>query len=508
MGIRRAGILLHVTSLAGPYGIGDLGSAATRFVDFLRRTGQTIWQVLPLGPTGFGDSPYQCFSAFAGNPLLISPELLLADGLLRAEDLEPVPAFATDHVEFEKVIPWRTGLLNQAFRRFQSGPANVWRAEFTQFRAREAEWLDDFALFMALKEHYPPGAWTAWTPEDRHREVAALRSRRLELAERVDFHAFAQFLFFRQWRDLKEYANRQGVLILGDVPIFVSHDSADVWADQELFSLDAAGQPTLIAGVPPDYFCATGQRWGNPLYRWDRMAQQEYAWWTRRLASALRMLDLLRIDHFRGFESYWEVPAGADTAIPGRWVPGPGEALFRAVESRLGPLPLIAEDLGVITPAVEALRDRLELPGMRVLQFAFGDDPKADDYKPHNYPSNCVVYTGTHDNDTILGWYRSQAGAGTTRTAEQIHAERDLALRYLNSDGGEIHWDMIRAAWASVAETAIVPMQDILGLGSEARMNQPGSGAGNWRWRMAVDGPGEDAENRLAELTRLYGRSA
>jgi 4-alpha-glucanotransferase len=515
MGIRRAGILLHVTSLPGPYGIGDFGGAAYRFVDFLRRAGQSIWQILPLGPTGYGDSPYQSFSAFAGNPLLISPEHLLRDGLLTETDLTdasglateqfPTERFPADRVDFERVTPWRMALLERAFARFSADAPGDWRAEFNRFRASEARWLDDYTLYMALKESYPPGVWTDWAAGDRQRQPAALQARRQELAGRIELHAFAQFLFFRQWRELKQYANRQGVLVMGDIPIFVAHDSADVWAAQELFSLDAQGRPTLIAGVPPDYFCATGQRWGNPLYRWDRLAEQDYRWWTERLAAAMRTLDLIRIDHFRGFEAYWEIPASAPTAMTGRWVAGPGDDLFRAMTARLGPLPLIAEDLGVITPAVEALRDRLELPGMRVLQFAFGEDPKANDYQPHNYPRHCLVYTGTHDNDTSVGWHHSQAGEGTTRTADEIAAERDLALRYLHSDGREVHWDMIRAAHASVADVAIVPMQDVLGLGSEARMNMPGSSTGNWRWRMPAQPP-RDLELRLAEMTGLYGR--
>lgn len=502
---RRSGILLHVTSLPGALGMGDLGPEGRRFVDLLRRTGQAIWQVLPLGPTGYGDSPYQCFSSFAGNPLLVSPQRLVDDGLLDLTDLKSVPSFRDDQVEYETVAPWRLGLLRKANQRFQNDDAVPLRGDFERFLSAEAAWLDDYALFMALKGHYPPGAWTEWEADIRAREPQALARWRKRLAGEVAFEQFVQFLFQRQWLSLKRYANEQGVLILGDVPIFVAHDSADVWANQSLFHLDDESRPSVVAGVPPDYFCATGQRWGNPLYRWDRLAEQGYQWWIDRVSATLRYVDLMRIDHFRGFESYWEIPADSPSAITGRWQPGPGQALFRALEARLGRLPIIAEDLGVITPPVEALRDGLGLPGMRVLQFAFGDDPKASDYQPHNYVRHAVVYTGTHDNDTAVGWFRSQAGEGTTRSAEQVEAERNFTLRYLNTDGREIHWDLIRAALASVADTAIVPMQDLLGLGAGARMNMPGSSSGNWRWRL-TELPGPAVERRLADLTELYQR--
>ena len=359
---------------------------------------------------------------------------------------------------------------------------------------------------MALKETHGGSGWTDWDTPLAKRAPQALATAKQKLAVQIEQQAITQFLFFTQWQALRARCHQAGIKIVGDAPIFVSHDSADVWAQPELFSLDAAGQPTVVAGVPPDYFATTGQRWGNPLYRWDVMKTTGYRWWRKRMAAALKLFDFVRLDHFRGFEAYWEIPASSPTAIGGRWAPGPGRDLFAAIRQELGSLPIYAEDLGLITPAVEALRDELQLPGMRVLQFAFGDDDKAADYRPHNYPRDCVVYTGTHDNDTTVGWFRSEAGEGTTRDEDQVARERDFTLRYLGSDGREIHWDMIRAALGSVADTAIIPLQDLLGLPSTARMNQPGTGTGNWRWRMK---PGEITtaiENRLADMTRVYDR--
>ncbi len=491
---RASGVLLHPTSLPGPYGIGDLGPEAYRFVNFLAESGCRLWQVLPLGPTGFGDSPYQCFSAFAGNPYLISPDLLIQEGLLTEANLQPLPGFPQAHVDFGTVIPWKTALLDRAHQRFQQGSFPELKAAFAAFQEEHAAWLPDFALFMALKEAQGGRPWTAWDPPLRDRDPQALQQTRRELAEAVERQAFRQFLFFRQWAALREHAHRLGVQLIGDIPIFVAHDSADVWVHRDLFHLDAQGNPTVVAGVPPDYFSPTGQLWGNPLYRWEVHRERGYDWWLARFAAVLDLVDIVRLDHFRGFAAYWEVPAGQPTAEHGRWVPGPSADFFEAVQRRFGDLPIIAEDLGEITPDVVELRDHFGLPGMKILVFAFGggaDNP----FLPHNYTPNCVVYTGTHDNDTARGWYE--------RVSE---TERDHARRYLHTDGQNIAWDLIRTAWASVAVFAIAPMQDLLGLGNEARMNYPGRAAGNWAWRMSSDAITASLSARLRELNTLYLR--
>lgn len=504
---RTAGILLHITSLPGRYGSGDMGREAYRFVDWLRGARQSVWQVLPLGPTGYGDSPYQCFSAFAGNPLLISLDLLADEGWLEPADLGEVPgAGAPDQVSFEQVTPFRRKALAASYARFQQQATMAERDEFDTFQETERDWLQDYALFMTLKESQGNGVWTSWPDEFRRRGDLAVLTAHSGLVHTIELHKYIQFQFYRQWFALKKYANKAGIRIMGDVPIFVAHDSADVWTHQAIFDLRSDGNPRVVAGVPPDYFSSTGQLWGNPLYRWPLLAKSGYAWWVKRMRAALTMFDMVRLDHFRGFEAYYEVPAGEPTAENGHWVPGPGADLFRVLERELGPLPLVAEDLGLITPPVEALRDELGFPGMRVLQFAFGKDDKAIDYQPHNYVRHCVVYTGTHDNDTAVGWFRSQSGAGSTRLASDIEAERQFALKYLGSDGQEIHWDLIRAAWSSVAEMAIVPMQDLLGLGTEARMNLPGTSSNNWRWRLDPALLSEEPQRRLAEFTTMYGR--
>ena len=503
--MRTSGILLHVTSLPSPYGIGDLGAEAVQFIEQLAAARQGLWQILPLGPTGYGNSPYQCYSAFAGNPLLIDLRELVREAWLTDSDIHP-PGFPEDRVEFDAVALWRSSLLQRAHDRFQSAATEPRRRELASFYEQHEQWLGDFALFMALKEEHGGGAWTNWPRELIARERAALESARRRLARQMDFQVFAQWCFDRQWRAVKQHANRRGIRIIGDVPIFVAHDSADVWARQELFQLDGRGMPRVVAGVPPDYFSATGQLWGNPLYDWGRINRDGYGWWVARLKQALALFDYVRLDHFRGFEAYWEIPAGSTTAAPGRWVAGPGAALFDALAAQLGSLALIAEDLGVITPPVEALRDRFGYPGMRVLQFAFGEDPKAPDYRPHHFVPNCVVYTGTHDNDTTKGWFESQAGAGTTRTAAQIAAEREHTLRYVGTDGREIHWDMIRLAMASVANQAVFPMQDVLGLGREARMNMPSTLHGNWQWRMAAGRFHTEHQQRLRHLAETFDR--
>ena len=483
---RNAGILLHPTSLPSPHGIGDLGPEAHAFLDFLAQAGMKIWQVLPLGPTGYGDSPYQCFSAFAGNPLLIySPG--------------PGGDFPAGTVDFERVITHKAVLLNAALDRFT--PDNAYHA----FVEGARWWLDDYALFMALKQAHGGVSWTDWEPGAAHRDPAALAVYRQKLAEPIERIRRGQYFFFVQFRALKEAAGARGIQLMGDLPIYVAHDSADVWANRSLFKLKPDGRLLTQAGVPPDYFSATGQLWGNPIYDWDALAKTNYEWWIRRMRAAFELYDLVRIDHFRGFEAFWEVPGDATTAINGRWTPGPGAALFEAIERALGRLPIVAENLGLITPAVEALRERFGFPGMSILQFAFGGDGQAKEFKPHNFPRERVVYTGTHDNDTTMGWWESGAG-DSTRSLEEVTREKSYAKRYLNTDGTEMHWVLMRAALASVANTVLIPMQDVLGLGREARMNLPGRQAGNWgfRFRWAQVTPAITA--RLRELVDLYDR--
>ncbi len=489
---RSSGILLHPTSLPGPFGIGDLGPAARAWLDTLAAAKQKWWQILPLGPTGYGDSPYQAFSAFAGNPYLISPQILREEGLVDAADIER--RFQAERVDYGPVIEFKNRLTARAWENFQAGRAAWMWPFFEQFLAENFGWLDDFALFMALKDAHAGRAWHDWPQELRLREPAALERARRELGHVIGLNQFRQFLFARQWRALKQDANERGIRIIGDVPIFVASDSADVWASPHLFWLDDRRRPTVVAGVPPDYFSATGQLWGNPLYDWTALKRTGYAWWIARLRETLKQVDLIRLDHFRGFEAYWEVAAGRPTAEIGRWVPGPGADLLSTLREALGQLPLIAEDLGVITPAVEALRDQFGLPGMRILQFAFSDGA-ANAYLPHNFVRNTVVYTGTHDNDTTRGWFESLP-----------ESERDPVRRYLARDGNDIVWDLIRLAWSSVADCAIVPLQDVLDLGTEARMNLPGRAAGNWTWRFTESMLTAALLERLRELTTLYGR--
>lgn len=504
---RSSGILLHPTSLPGPYGIGDLGREAYRFADFLAEAGQSVWQVLPLGPTGFGDSPYQLFSAFAGNPLLISLETLLEHGWLTQADIQTPPMFPHDTVDFGRVIPWKVERLRLAAANFRGSAAPGDRADFNVFCAANANWLDDYALFMALKTaHGEDSIWTRWEPEVAFRQPAALDAWSTRLAREIENCKLFQWEFYRQWRTLKVHCAGRGIRLMGDVPIYVAHDSADVWSHPELYQLDERGQPIAVAGVPPDYFSATGQLWGNPIYRWDRLAETGYQWWIERLRAAFTQVDLLRLDHFRGFEAYWEVPAGEPTAAHGRWVKGPGAGLFHALQAALGSLPMVAENLGVITPEVEAMRETFGFPGMAVLQFAFGSDPQAPDFQPHNYPHHRVAYTGTHDNDTVMGWWHSSGTGDSTRTTEGVGKEKEHAQRYLNTDGHEMNWVLIRALMASVAELVLFPLQDPLGLGTEARMNTPAVLGGNWRWRFRREVLTQELAARLRELTTLYGR--
>jgi glycogen debranching enzyme GlgX len=484
---RAAGILLHPTSLPGPHGIGDLGPDAHRFVEVLAAAGMTLWQMLPLGPTGYGDSPYQCFSAFAGNPLLIH-----VDG--------PGGDFPAHAVDFGPVIAHKQTLLREATTAFV--PSESYQAFITQ----QSWWLEDYALFMALKQAHGGAPWTAWDTDLAQRDPVAMAAWGARLADEVEHVRRAQFLFFEQFHALRAACAARGIRLMGDLPIYVAHDSADVWANPGLFKLEADGRPTVQAGVPPDYFSATGQLWGNPIYNWDALQASNYEWWVRRMRAAFTMFDCVRIDHFRGFEAYWEVPGTDTTAVNGQWVPGPGAALFSAITDALGPLPIVAENLGLITPAVEELRERFGYPGMSILQFAFGGDDQANDFRPHTFPRERVVYTGTHDNDTTVGWWNSQPGGDSTRTIEEIEREKAYARRYLDTDGREIHWTLIRAALASVADTVLIPLQDVLGLGSEARMNLPGRQAGNWGFRFTWDQLTPDHAHRLRALVTLYDR--
>ena len=490
---RGSGLLLHPTSLPGRFGIGDLGPAAYTWVDTLVRAGQKWWQVLPLGPTGYGDSPYQCFSAFAGNPYLVSPESLVQDGLIAATDLANLH-FPEDRVDFGPVIEFKVWLLQRAWERFKAGAAAALKPEFEAFRDEAASWLDDFALFMAVKDAHGGASWLGWEPALVQRQPEALAKASHELADGVRQHQFRQFLFFKAWQALKAHANTQGVRLIGDIPIFVSSDSSDVWAHPEFFQLDAARQPVAVAGVPPDYFSKTGQLWGNPLYDWEALKANGYDWWVERFKATLSQVDLVRLDHFRGFEAYWRIAAGMPTAEIGAWTPGPGADFLTNLREILGGLPLIAEDLGVITPGVEALRDGFNLPGMKILQFAFGGATE-DRFLPHSYEHNCVVYTGTHDNDTTRGWYEAAT-----------EPERDLFRRYAARDGTDVAWDLIRLAWSSVADLAVAPLQDVLSLGSEARMNLPGRAAGNWAWRFRAGVVTPALVARLVEMTELYTR--
>jgi len=493
---RSSGVLLHPTSLPGPYGIGDAGREAHRFVDWLVSAGQSLWQVLPLGPTGYGDSPYQCFSAFAGNPLLTSPDALLADGVLAKEDLASAPRLPAEHVDFGAVITWKRELLERAAVRFARGEGGSrgLHAEFEAWRRGHAAWIEDVALFLALKDANGGAPWVEWSEPLRRRDPAALAAARERLAHEVFSHAFRQWAFFRQWDELRAYAAKRGVSIVGDAPIFVAHDSADVWAHPRLFQLGDDGRPTAVAGVPPDYFSETGQLWGNPLYRWDAMAAEGWAWWIERMRATFALVDRVRLDHFIGFTRCWAVPAGAADAREGAFEPGPGAALFRALEGALGRLPILAEDLGVLTPEVEALRDEFSFPGMKVLQFAFGAEPD-NTFLPHHHVPNSVVYTGTHDNDTTMGWWEAAT-----------EAERHHARTYLANPLHEPAWDFLRACAASVADTCVVPAQDLLQLGTAARMNFPGRPSGNWSWRLpsgALDGV---IASRLQGLVTLFGR--
>ncbi len=502
---RSAGILLHPTSLPGRFGIGEIGPEAHRWLERLARMGQQLWQVLPLGPTGYGDSPYQTLSTFAGNPLLISFDALREDGLVDADRLDGLPRLPDDTVAFGDVIGTRLAMLHEVAAAFPRRASADLRGGCERFVEEHRAWLEDYALFVSLKARFDGRAWVDWPADVASREPGVIAAARKELAESIAHARVGQFLFHEHWSRLRSRARAVGVSIVGDLPIFVAHDSADVWCRPGLFALEPDGRPAVVAGVPPDYFSRTGQRWGNPLYRWEEHEAEGYAWWIARLRHAFALVDVLRIDHFRGFAGYWEIPAADPTAEHGRWMPGPGQRLFAAVAAALGPRPIIAEDLGVITPDVDALRDELGFPGMRILQFAFGGEDRQS-HHPDLYPANTVVYTGTHDNDTTVGWYGSDPERDPTRPAAAIAEERHRARSFLGCDGSEIHWDMIALALRTPANTAIVPLQDVLGLGTEARMNMPGRPWGNWQWRFRWEQLLPGIEERLEGLTRAANR--
>ncbi len=502
---RSCGVLLHPTSLPGRYGIGDLGQEAVSFLDFLSAGRQSWWQMLPLGPVGAGFSPYQSPSSFAGNPLLISPDRMLEAGWLAASDLGKIPKSSASRVDPDAVGIFKTDLLAKAFRNF--GKAGLSSASFLEFREQESAWLGDYTLFEAIRESHPGISWSGWPNGLARRTPESLDRTREVLNDRISYHAFVQYAFDLQWRQLRQEAAKRNIRLIGDVPIFVSYDSADVWANPELFQLNTKSLPRAVAGVPPDYFNSDGQLWGNPVYHWDAHREQSFEWWVGRLQSQLRRVDLIRLDHFRGFESYWEIPARAKTARKGKWVSGPGAALFKVLQERLGGLPFIAEDLGEITPPVDALREQFGLPGMKVLQFAFGTAAGDHPYLPHNYTCNCVVYTGTHDNDTTAGWYR-EISKNQKQVFEGGPTESEFALLYLDTDSAQVGQALIRAAYSSVADLAIIPMQDIAGLGSAARMNIPGLATGNWAWRLTQPQLTNQAALELAELATMFGRAS
>lgn len=475
-------------------------------MDFLERSGNKLWQVLPLNPTGYGDSPFQCFSASAGNPLLIGLDKLVERGLLSESDLDPVPAFPNDTVDYDAVSRHRVPLLTKAAQAFFNRAGGQEREEFEQFCRTNAEWLDQFSLFMSCKNAHNGLPWIRWAADVAAREPRALQEWETRLARQINEIKYWQFEFFRQWQALRSYAHERGIHVIGDIPVYVAHDSADVWANREFFLLTREGNPIKIAGVPPDYFSATGQLWGNPTYNWDLLKSRGYVWWIERFRAAFRLYDILRIDHFRGFEAYWEVTAGETTARNGRWIKGPGAEFFSALQNELGELPIIAENLGVITAEVEQIRHEFGFPGMAILQFAFGDDPQGPSFRPHNYVRNLVAYTGTHDNDTVLGWWNSKGGTDSIRTPDDVLKEHAFARTYLGGGDEPISWTMIRTVLASIADTAIVPLQDVLGLGSAARMNLPGTSRGNWRWRFSPGALTSDLATRLLRLNQAYDR--
>jgi 4-alpha-glucanotransferase len=489
---RSSGVLLHISSLPGESGIGDMGKEAIQFVDFLAQTKQKIWQILPLGPVGYGNSPYQCYSAFAGNPMFIDVHQLATDRLISKNSITD-QHFKAKKVEFERVEEWKMHLFREAFIGFKRN-FDRYKDDYYTFMSHNSWWLDDYALFRSLKSKNGETVWNTWSKELVTRDRGAIHNAFQELHAEVDFHRFLQFIFFRQWFKLKKYANSKGIQIIGDIPLYVSMDSVDVWANQDIFLLDEDAKPTQVGGVPPDYFSETGQLWGNPVFDWERVAERDFDWWLARVSFNLRMFDQVRVDHFRGLESFWAIPVEEETAIVGEWLPAKGYELFRKLKEQHGSLNIIAEDLGVITPEVERLRDDFNLPGMKILQFAFGSDATNMDL-PHNYTSNFIAYTGTHDNDTTLGWFKSIGSK-----------ERRFLHKYIDGKGKQFVENFIEQAWASAAHTAIIPMQDVLGLDTDARMNTPGIAAGNWDWRFTWSQIRTNHKVFLKRVTEKYNR--
>ena len=491
---RSSGVILHPTCLPGPFGIGDFGPGAIHWLDFLAKAEIGLWEILPLGPTGYGNSPYQCFSAFAGNTCLISPILLIEDGLISLKDIENHPYFSNKKVDFNRVTRWKDKILLLAYNNYQkSSPASL-KIEFESFQQQQLDWLDDYALFMTIKDALKKVAWNLWPIDLRFRDSSTLEKFRKKNSKQILFHAFKQFLFWKQWKSLLDYAHSKNILIMGDLPLFIAFDSMDVWKNPELFDLTETREPRVVAGVPPDYFSPTGQLWGNPHYRWPAHKQTNYQWWRQRFQKTLAMVDILRLDHFRGFSGYWEVKAGMPTAKEGRWVQGPGTSFFEEIENNLGNLPIIAEDLGLISSDVMEMLDRFNFPGMRILQFAFSSDAN-NPFLPHNYPVNCVAYTGTHDNAPSRGWFQ-----------KATIKEQKFCRQYLKSNAKHIAWDLIRAVWSSVAVFTFAPMQDFLELGNNARMNFPGVLGSSWSWRMHPNAMTDSLAFKIKEINSLFAR--
>jgi 4-alpha-glucanotransferase len=502
---RQSGLLLHPTSLPGRFGIGDLGDDAHKFVDLMADCNQHLWQILPVGLTGYGNSPYNSASIFAGNPLLINPDRLIQEELLQQSDLEDIPEFPVDKVDYNTVSGYKNKILRRAFNFFRVNGTAELTDNYISFCNQYSVWLDTYSLYMALKEYHRFSRWQDWPEDIKFRKPGAIDLWTKQLKDSIEYYKYEQFLFNLQWNALKKHCKEKNISIIGDMPIFIDADSDSVWENRDLFDLREDGNANTVAGVPPDYFSSTGQLWGNPTYNWDKMRESNYKWWKDRFLGMLSMVDIIRLDHFKGFESYWEIPADADTAVNGRWVSGPGEELFHLLEKSIGPLSIIAEDLGVITDSLKKLRDNLGFPGMRVLQFGFTDDT-GNDHTPYNFIPHCVAYTGTHDNDTTVGWFQGTNNS-TTLSEAQLKIERSSALKYTGTDGHEIHWDFIRMALSSVANTAIIPLQDLMGLDSSARMNTPSTVHGNWEWRFRFDMLTDDILDKFKEMTFIYGRN-